>query len=73
MEQIHQIIQESVSGGFFRFAGYYLIIILLIGAPLRFIFIVINRILRHWNMRKHGYPPAHCDADGDFKEEKKTE
>lgn len=26
-----------------------------------------NRILRHWNIRKHGYPPAHCDADGDFK------
>lgn len=29
-----------------------------------------NRILRHWNIRKHGYPPAHCDADGDFKPEK---
>jgi len=28
-----------------------------------------NRILRHWNIRKHGYPPVHCDADGDFKEE----
>lgn len=26
-----------------------------------------NRILRHWNIRKHGYPPAHCDADGDFR------
>ena len=29
-----------------------------------------NRILRHWNIRKHGYPPAHCDADGDFRQEK---
>lgn len=28
-----------------------------------------NRVLRHWNIRKHGYPPAHCDADGDFREE----
>lgn len=28
-----------------------------------------NRILRHWNIRKHGYPPEHCDADGDFKED----
>lgn len=27
-----------------------------------------NRIMRHWNIRKHGYPPAHCDADGDFKD-----
>lgn len=26
-----------------------------------------NRILRHWNIHKHGYPPPHCDADGDFK------
>lgn len=25
-----------------------------------------NRILRHWNIHKHGYPPPHCDADGDF-------
>jgi len=29
-----------------------------------------NRILRHWNIRKHGYPPAYCDADGDFRSEK---
>jgi len=26
-----------------------------------------NRILRHRNISKHGYPPDHCDADGDFK------
>ncbi len=32
-----------------------------------------NRILRHWNIRKHGYPPAHCDADGDFREVEKEE
>ena len=32
-----------------------------------------NRIMRHRNIRKHGWPPPHCDADGDFKpdEEKK--
>ena len=28
-----------------------------------------NRLLRHLNIWKHGYPPAHCDADGDFREE----
>lgn len=27
----------------------------------------INRVFRHWNIRKHGYPPPHCDADGDFR------
>lgn len=26
-----------------------------------------NRIMRHWNIHKHGYPPPHCDADGDFR------
>lgn len=25
-----------------------------------------NRVMRHANIRKWGYPPAHCDADGDF-------
>ena len=30
-----------------------------------FILIAWNRFLRHMNIRKHGYPPAHCDADGD--------
>jgi len=34
------------------------------------VFRICNRILRHWTLRKHGYPPPHCDADGDFKEEK---
>ena len=28
-----------------------------------------NRFLRHMNIRKHGYPPVHCDADGDFRED----
>ena len=30
----------------------------------------INRPLRHMNIRKHGWPPEHCDADGDFKKKK---
>ena len=25
------------------------------------------RILKHRNILKHGYPPAHCDANGDFR------
>lgn len=28
--------------------------------------VIINRSWRHWNIRLHGYPPTHCDADGDF-------
>jgi len=31
-----------------------------------------NRLMRHLNIRKAGWPPAHCDADGDFKPEPKA-
>jgi len=37
-----------------------------VNAILRF---YINRPLRHMSIIKHGWPPDHCDADGDFKEE----
>jgi len=29
----------------------------------------VVRLLRHLNIRKAGWPPPHCDADGDFKPE----
>ena len=29
----------------------------------------INRPLRHRNIKLHGWPPVHCDADGDFKKD----
>jgi len=28
---------------------------------------LIKYPLRAMNIRKHGWPPEHCDADGDFK------
>ena len=24
---------------------------------------------KHMSIRKHGWPPEHCDADGDFRDE----
>lgn len=30
-----------------------------------FVFLVWNRFLRMLSIRKHGWPPVHCDADGD--------
>ena len=30
-------------------------------------FKIVNRIIRGMNIRKNGWPPVHCDADGDFK------
>lgn len=73
METIHEIIKESVSGSFFRFIGYLIIIYVSLQVPAAVIMFAINRPLRHLNINKHGYPPAHCDADGDFKEETKQD
>jgi hypothetical protein len=68
MEIIQEIIQESVSGGFFKFLGYWIMIVVILGIPANIIKYAINRPLRHMNIRKYGYPPSHCDADGDFLE-----
>lgn len=69
METIHQIIIESVSGSFWKFMGYWIVIYLFLSIPAKVISFAINRSLRHWTIRKHGYPPSHCDADGDFKKD----
>lgn len=39
----------------------------------RTIFLIINRICRSLNIRKNGWPPPHCDADGDFPKPATTE
>lgn len=35
----------------------------------KFLAFCINRPLRQLNIWKHGYPPPHCDADGDFRDD----
>lgn len=40
---------------------------------LRYAFRFWNRFMRHLNVRKAGWPPAHLDADGDFKPAPKAE
>lgn len=47
--------------------------VIILGQILTAIVNLVNRILRHANIKKHGYPPAHCDADGDFKKENQEE
>lgn len=64
------IIIESVSGGFCRFVGYCIMVGLFLSAllvPFKLIMFLVNRPLRHYPLRKNGYPPPHCDAYGDFK------
>jgi hypothetical protein len=59
---------EFVLSNFWIWLGF----ILILEEILRFFVILANRIMRHWTIRKHGYPPAHCDADGDFRPIKKA-
>lgn len=56
---------EIMFSGFWPFVGCLIVFAALLKAPI----ILINVIMRHWNIHKHGYPPSHCDADGDFKKE----
>ena len=69
METIHQILIEAASGGFMRYIGYLIMIILILVIPAQTIMFIVNRTLRHWTIRKKGYPPNYCDADGDFIDE----
>lgn len=41
------------------------VVIVLASIICRAICFVWNRFWRHLTIRKHGYPPLHCDADGD--------
>lgn len=61
-----QYLEFMFGSGFWRFLGCFILFYLLIEIPFRSLLYLVNRILRHWNIRKHGYPPSHCDADGDF-------
>lgn len=46
-------------------SAYYLLRFVLFSLP--------NRFIRHLNIRAQGWPPAHLDADGDFKPEKEKD
>lgn len=43
------------------------VIMALVNMPFR----MWNRLMRSRNIKAQGWPPPYCDADGDFKEEKK--
>jgi len=62
-----EILKFALSN-FWVFVGFISILSTILYFPM----FVINRILRHRNIRKWGYPPEHCDADGDFKTEKEN-
>jgi hypothetical protein len=68
---INKILEIAFSG-FWPFVG---MMILLNGAA----YFIVNMIIKMWvrftrvlMVRKHGWPPAHLDADGDWKPEPKS-
>lgn len=62
-------ILDIVFHSFWTFVGTLLLIYLLA----QLIQNISFRILRTIVLRKNGWPPAHCDADGDFKEDEKDD
>lgn len=56
-------IYEFMSGS--PWLSFFLACLILLFAT-RLVFLCWNRLLRHLNIRKAGWPPAHLDADGDF-------
>jgi hypothetical protein len=64
MESILELI-EFMFKSFWHFIGSFMIILMMFN----FLIIIWNRFWRHLNIRKHGYPPQWCDADGDFKQQ----
>jgi hypothetical protein len=54
---------EIIFRSFWTFVGA----LLLLAIPFEFAFSVWNRFMRMLNIRKQGWPPPHCDGDGDFK------
>lgn len=44
-------------------------VILVVGQICSLPFRLINRVIRHKNIKLHGWPPPYLDADGDLKED----
>ena len=64
---MNQIIQNLTVSG--NLTGVVLLIIILAALLITLILSgvckIINRIIRHFNIRARGWPPKHLDADGD--------
>ena len=62
MELLNWYLEVLKANGFVGFlilcSVYYLLKFMLFVIPLR--------LIRYGNLQKHGWPPEHCDADGDI-------
>lgn len=53
---------KFIFSGFWVYLGFYVIVVALLISIYNF----YNRTLRHRSLMKHGYPPSHCDGDGEI-------
>lgn len=53
----------------YKFAGEHPIVFVILAFTVADVCLyplkLVNRLIRHMNLRKCGWPPAHLDADGD--------
>ena len=57
---------DFVFRSFWTFIGFAIILGIVVQFLYSLIYNPIQRTLRHRVMMKHGYPPKHCDADGNY-------
>lgn len=52
----------------FIFSDFWVFIgfLIMLFVPFAFMNAIIDSALKHKTIRKHGYPPTHCDANGEF-------
>jgi len=55
---------KFIFSNFWIWLGFFI----LLGLSYDFFIKIYDKTSRHKRIMKHGYPPAHCDVDGDFKE-----
>jgi hypothetical protein len=60
---------KFIFSNFWYFIGFVIILELIC----KLVYGVVHKIVRHFTILKVGYPPAHCDGDGDFKKISKEE
>lgn len=60
------LIKYALDGGFFRWIGFVVILLIICYFVFNFILQIIHKIIRAGTIAKQGYPPPHCDGDGDF-------
>jgi hypothetical protein len=70
MEQFWSFVNEHWFIAFLLVGGVISGVVTILYALL---FRLPNRIIRHCNIARAGWPPAHLDADGDFKNKEEEE